>query len=1568
MFDDEDCYSDSDNNDIDEKPTSMNNNIKDRHRRQSKSKKRKQVLESSSLSDDQDDKTRPSTRKKTNSSGTRKTTAKQMKQHNTKSKSDILKKLEDKLPTKPKKTPPPPKSLVNLLRKDKKVLQYFTALQQNLDYDVEKYKVLYQHTKSQLSSAEKKLTASPNLLPKTVNVENGMKAKNDKSKAKRRGIIKSEDEYYNDNNIDDAQSQDEHSDQSSLSDGGSVFPHLPPSPKQIDVNNTKISMRKDNGDQKSIEDKNNKRVHSFYDYDDDDNTSTCDNDEGGRSSHDRKSAQENRGRMSPSQRNNSLSSSILSPNYHSNSHEEQNSIEMNRAKEIYSHFSTLGINFVYIEEQEPQLSDNTNNSDSDGNKNSNNNNEEEQQKQPNFIIHNKSQEEILSEIIRSIRLILKIYINNHSVNNSIQQTKSSTVVENPKNVESILQQSFKSITQAFTKLDTCDFSLLRSLISYKKNYFEGANDDNTDTTNDIVLEKDRERLLMMSSIKSLSNCKNLVGDFISSLHDDVQNIWSFYDCNKRVYDNRLFCFPLEEEEGEESNVSSNTTKRYGDSSTKTTSITAAGAKKEKTFHNKSYTRLLVKLERVFQCSLISHMYRKVYCDPNKLFFLILDYIVSSVNIHLSNGKYAEWHHSFVTSSFLPPSMSFLVIEALLGNMKNDAPLFVYDEAYGDHVIGKWFYDHALKYSRRSSSSKLSPKEGNDVTTNLLFRSLILVFKYTANIHRQRLMASSSSSNYRENHSNIGDNDEDKNDQSNDISGHRADNDDDDNEEEKQDHLILDLSNIELAAYTRLSDLFLICNHDNDEKVSTCTNVKENSNDTSEKSFIKDESWEVLHKKKACGILKQAFDILGLDKTINLDDTDTEDKTETRNQNVLFTNAHNIIFYSIHMILLSTGDEDLLKKICQASISGYIHLVSSSHSNNKTEKEDKEYSSKSHPNMKKENILLVLILTCVKVHMAFRTNNWRTINLLFMMDQNQNERNFDMKVKSKARSLRNRLIHLSYIENPKAEKRKTQQEKEEIDGNGLVSQEENKNKESTNDFNFLSLINQLLAFLHSPIFPSSLSSTTSSEKHPPSTDNKWELAQILSQCAVLLADATIAHEVSRWIFNQRKRIGDSIQQPPVPVPTSRKSMKNFSNIMDMSQWYPSIRVINLRQRADRWRDLVIQAQHHQLLAVKGCVSMRVKDEDSTYNSVRPLSEKYHYFGRFAYDGKNLFEDLFSDGEGISNDSMNNGYRIMEEEDPLEKTKLVQIQWDPNVLSKFDKNTRRRMETISESESDSISRSQKVLMKNMTQSERACALSHISCWIGIERSLSSFDFERNHKHPEASPLMKETSLFHISGYARGKPLSLLSLNKNSESSSQHGTPVCVVLEDDAILCDSFAFRLQNEILAELPSDFHFCSLGYSRPRTAPMLKYSKHLGIPTCLWYLTGYILSLEGARYLLGLERGTNNEEDELDDKKKTTKRDPQPNVVGPIDSWLGLKMCSDNWENYFGYSLGIGREHFQRKLPKEQDLKNILKFKCFAALTPLCEQIVGGPGAKDDANSQQHWRYFRDSDIEYSGY
>ena len=130
---------------------------------------------------------------------------------------------------------------------------------------------------------------------------------------------------------------------------------------------------------------------------------------------------------------------------------------------------------------------------------------------------------------------------------------------------------------------------------------------------------------------------------------------------------------------------------------------------------------------------------------------------------------------------------------------------------------------------------------------------------------------------------------------------------------------------------------------------------------------------------------------------------------------------------------------------------------------------------------------------------------------------------------------------------------------------------------------------------------------------------------------------------------------------------------------------------------------------------------------------------------------------------------------------------------------------------------------------------------------------------------------------------------------------------------------------------------------------IVPYSSQIGIPTCLWYCTGYILSLlNGAKYLI--------------------KSLP---VVGPVDSWIGLKMTS-NWDNAYGHRIGVGsvtKPTIDKKLiPSQKDLCAVMKFRVFASLIPLCSQKLKWSLSSCSKDQQRgtRWRN-RDTDVTYSG-
>ncbi len=408
-----------------------------------------------------------------------------------------------------------------------------------------------------------------------------------------------------------------------------------------------------------------------------------------------------------------------------------------------------------------------------------------------------------------------------------------------------------------------------------------------------------------------------------------------------------------------------------------------------------------------------------------------------------------------------------------------------------------------------------------------------------------------------------------------------------------------------------------------------------------------------------------------------------------------------------------------------------------------------------------------------------------------------------------------------------------------------------------------------------------------------------------KCCLVMSDGIRASKVASLVLpNLCSTIGKF---------KSKDRLYNF--IFDFAET-PVVRIVNLKCRPDRWKNSITQLQRHQLFAVLSVANICLVSTDYEKND----EDDNMYWGNHAYSGINCNHLEFE--QHIS--------QILEKNFNIETKKkivddYVASHWRPKDLKAFDRFARDDDELV-----------------KISVSERACAFSHVSSWYGIHNTLSTMQRDNNDDGycygVDEDYLAK---LFRISGFARGQPLL-------AENNDMPPNPVCIVFEDDALLVDRFRDRL-GSLLDELPRDFHYCSLGYSRPKTAPMVPFSSQLSIPTCLWYCTGYILSLEGAKYLI----------------------DNLP-VVGPVDSWIALKMTS-NWENSFGERIGLGnvtKANIDKEmLPPRKDLGVIMKFRAFAAFTPLCSQKLKWSTASAAPSTQARgakWRD-RDTDVTYSG-
>ncbi len=386
-------------------------------------------------------------------------------------------------------------------------------------------------------------------------------------------------------------------------------------------------------------------------------------------------------------------------------------------------------------------------------------------------------------------------------------------------------------------------------------------------------------------------------------------------------------------------------------------------------------------------------------------------------------------------------------------------------------------------------------------------------------------------------------------------------------------------------------------------------------------------------------------------------------------------------------------------------------------------------------------------------------------------------------------------------------------------------------------------------------------------------------------------------------------------------TQEKTSIETSQLVEYWLTFPMVRIINLERRKDRMASFVSQAMHAGLWTIRGVIPPErwdmLQQQKTCQKSVFAGAEANiltSHVGTFAIDGSQgspaqvelkLMEWLELGGVPSS--------LVKRELDSL-----IKPQWRPNDLRAFD---------IHASDDPN-------LVVSLSPSEKACALSHIATWKGIASSLFANGFT-------------------YTGFARGDPMHD-HVGKINEGHTPP-CPVALVLEDDATLVDRFQDRLE-QLLEELPRDFHFCALGYAKPKEAPLLDIPgcKHIKLPTMTWYLTGYLLSEAGAQYLL--------------------KSLP---VVGPIDAWMGLKMIlTSNWENEFGHRMGVGDApqtgyDYVRPSLSRKEIRLCMKFRAYCAGVPLCDQKVRtatatGASASQQSKPSQNWR-LRDSDIVYSG-
>jgi GR25 family glycosyltransferase involved in LPS biosynthesis len=189
------------------------------------------------------------------------------------------------------------------------------------------------------------------------------------------------------------------------------------------------------------------------------------------------------------------------------------------------------------------------------------------------------------------------------------------------------------------------------------------------------------------------------------------------------------------------------------------------------------------------------------------------------------------------------------------------------------------------------------------------------------------------------------------------------------------------------------------------------------------------------------------------------------------------------------------------------------------------------------------------------------------------------------------------------------------------------------------------------------------------------------------------------------------------------------------------------------------------------------------------------------------------------------------------------KLISTHWDTNLNAEFDYNCARDSCAV------------------LTNSERACAMSHLLAWLTIMdlsasndsgiRKIGDSDREALSYHLPTLFLNECKAQYRLLGQCFHDQ----SCKGQGGLFNKFGTEFFLIFEDDAAIiprdCSFFSQLLDTVI--EIPSDCDICYLGYA----ANMKMQSKfrrckgsYFFEPTYLWHLHAYLLSVSGVCKLL----------------------------------------------------------------------------------------------------------------------
>ena len=217
-------------------------------------------------------------------------------------------------------------------------------------------------------------------------------------------------------------------------------------------------------------------------------------------------------------------------------------------------------------------------------------------------------------------------------------------------------------------------------------------------------------------------------------------------------------------------------------------------------------------------------------------------------------------------------------------------------------------------------------------------------------------------------------------------------------------------------------------------------------------------------------------------------------------------------------------------------------------------------------------------------------------------------------------------------------------------------------------------------------------------NPPSLNTKiWTLFSTSLLCCREIADGESAISALEWILHHcdSYRMGEDTAKY-----VDDDASINLGEMCDAFQrvaTMPTVRIINLERRKDRMAAFLAQAMLSGLLVVRG---VTVFGSTSLIGDNEECQQHRHHYGHscgcYAVDGKGRsaeVEERIRQWVGKGFDSVS--HRL---------DQLVQDKWNPHVLRLFD----------TEAPNADIH-------VRLSPSEKACALSHISSWNGVLRSL-------------------------------------------------------------------------------------------------------------------------------------------------------------------------------------------------------------------------------------------------------